>query len=101
MLLPIGAGQVCEPDRVSRVVHPVIAHINPNMRDIIAAVVRPLKEHQIAGLGVLERDMLGRVVLCLCGTRQGDTLHAVAPLRQAGAVKGSCRRRAAVDIFQP
>lgn len=99
MRLPIGAGQICKPDRVSCVVHPVIAHINPNVRDIIAAVIRPLKEHQIAGLGVPERDVPGHVILRLCGARQRDTRHAITPLRQAGAVKGCCRGRTAVDIF--
>ena len=66
MRLPIGAGQICKPDRVSCVVHPVIAHINPNVRDIIAAVIRPLKEHQIAGLRILERDAPDHVMLRLC-----------------------------------
>ena len=99
MCLPIGAGQVCKSDRVARMVHPVIANINPNVRDIIPAVVRSLKEHQIAGPGIFKRNVQGRVVLRLCGLRQGDTRCAVAPLRQAGTVKGSDRERTAVDIF--
>ena len=88
MRLPIGAGQVCEPNRVSRMVHPVIANIDTDMRDIIAAVVRPLKKHQIAGLGILERDMLGRIILCLCGARQSDARRTITPLRQSKDVVG-------------
>ena len=98
MCLPIGAGQVCKSDRVARMVHPVIANINPNVRDIIPAVVRSLKEHQIAGPGIFKRNVLGRVVLLLCGLRQGDTRCSVAPLRQAGTVKPRGGAGSAVHI---
>ena len=89
MGLPIGRHQVCRTDRVARMVHLIVA----NMRDIIAAAIRPLKEQKVTRLGIFQRNMLGRFILCLRCAQQADARNAIASVRSSQRKLSGTNRR--------
>lgn len=93
MGLPIGRRQVCQTDRVARMVHLVVADINADMRDIIAAAIRPLKEQKVTRLGIFQRNMLGRFILCLRCAQQADARNAIASVRSSQRKLSGTNRR--------
>ena len=80
MRLPISARRVCQTDWITRMVHLIIADINADMCDIIAAIIRPLKEQKVTRLGIFQRKMLGRFILRLRRAWQVDARYTIAPV---------------------
>ena len=99
MLLPVGRGQIGIADWISGMIHLMVSHIDSYMGNIVAGIVSGMEKDQIASLCLCQRDMLGCVILCQCGSWQADSGFSVAPLSKTRTVKRSVWITATIDIF--
>ena len=98
MLLPVGACKVGIADRVSCMIHAVVALIDTDVRDIASCIIGGVEKDQIPSLCLCQGDMLGHVILVLRYTGQADTSLSIAPLHQTATVKAGVRVVAPVHI---